>query len=623
MAKRQAEKQLTDRNWRDEEGDEAPISGPMRTASPQVLQKRQIRALPNKAGLSAPKTNPNFAKGFAISSPSSNSSPFSPLPHSSQSVNLAANPFNTFNGASSTGSPFGSLTNPSNLFAGLQASQPTPSPNRSSLDDNQSIKPTSNLHLGSQSKKSNEPLSSEAMTTYYASLRGLNLSVAQALEGLMEKDPFVNLSSTFDCLKTNYLKHREEIVKELRQSQAIAAQQGASLSTAPLNPTSPASPLTSSARDSSNSSNYLSFAPSPGGQAAKNSASAKSSPFAAAFLSKPSPLRFETNPITHPESAPQTSEQSDQTSTKSPPVPSVAKVAPTFTNLDPPGSSSSSLSVSSASLKPLFGNSSFGASTNPTTPPSTLTANANVNTPPKSVIGFGFGMNPGNNKINGSLFGGGFGLTKTTTESSQLKNGFNPVGFSFGTSPPTSLESSAFSSKVAATADTSSADNPPPASSTGNTAGLTTQGPTNRCTESTTDDSFPSATESSIRDTNEGEEDEDTLFEMNARIYTFTDADQADGNKQKRWIGWAVGKVKINQNKQTKRSRILARSETNKRILINFLIRADMKPKLIEPSVEFLGFNETAPQLYRVRPSTTQLGEEFLQAFQKVVDSMK
>lgn len=64
------------------------------------------------------------------------------------------------------------------------------------------------------------------------------------------------------------------------------------------------------------------------------------------------------------------------------------------------------------------------------------------------------------------------------------------------------------------------------------------------------------------------EEEEETRFETSGRIYAFVDKAQEDGTLKKQWVGWAVCVVKLNRNRSSLKTRVLARNKTNLNVLV-------------------------------------------------------
>jgi hypothetical protein len=118
-----------------------------------------------------------------------------------------------------------------------------------------------------------EPQNTQALTTYYASLRGLNLCVLKTFEGLIKKDAFTDLSTAFDHVKKNYNQHRQEIEAELERSEPSATSKTGASATAEIPTKSPfAFPITTGAKNEASAKSPFAL-PTTG---AKNEAPAKS-----------------------------------------------------------------------------------------------------------------------------------------------------------------------------------------------------------------------------------------------------------------------------------------------------------------------------------------------------------
>ncbi|KAH9466854.1 hypothetical protein MJO28_000533 [Puccinia striiformis f. sp. tritici] len=682
MVKRQADKQLTDRNCNDEDLDDTPATGGLATASPQAISKRQIRALPKKTGASASMATSKF--GAAPSFPSAGK-PASSL--FGQPASQSSNP-----------------TPSSNLFGG------TSSFGASSKSTAFGTTPSA---VSTNPATSTEPQNTQALTTYYASLRGLNLCVTKAFDGLIKKDAFADLSSAFDHVKQKYSEHRLKIEAELEQSQSSSSSSmnDKAKTFTPVEPSvkSLLSFATNGATKPSNNGSLFSASAGFG---------ATTSPFAVSTTdtqkSSPASLSPESPTITKPESPPSSDPASSRSSSTangstapgakacsrpgaftmaapmrpsplryesqdapagSPPLESsentgksASSLAPIIERSKPESSLSSTATTANEKAKLTEGNSVgtspglfsfsdskskttslFGATGTSGTGPSLFGATGTSGTGPSSFgssstpkpfsfgssttsstqnsaakppsVGFGFGSG---GTGSASVFGG-FGPPKSAVvQSTPPKNGFNPVGFSFGGSPPTSAVSPTkeaekvtfgFGSTTTKNSD-STVNNGNDKHNIGVSDNLTEQEGESEALDST-------SSGSKVMESIKGEEEEETLFETTGRVYALLDKKQDDGKIAKKWIGWAICTVKLNKHKQTKRCRILARSQVNQGILINFFVNSNLKPMNRENSVEVLGFNPegTHLQAYRIRPSSTQVVEDFVTAIQDAVQS--
>lgn len=605
MVKRQADKQLTDRNCDDLDDDEAPSTGLMKSASPQAISQRKIRALPKKTGPSPSIGIPTFG---------------GPPPLSS-----AKNTLNPFGQAFSPASP-------ANLFGSLSHSTTAKTTSPFSLSSSTTMSANSSPF----STKATDPPNVQAITKFYASLRGLNLSVLKAFEDLTKKDAFVDLSSSFDHIKTKYNQHRSQIQSEFEKAQASTA-----IKTQPSDSTERSATLSSSALPAPSPTNLfgsqppLSQAPydketsnsssTTGSTALGAKAASRSGAFTMAAPMRPSPLRYESENAPLGTPPPSLTESGTKDAVNFAPIikhskPEVSSSAPpnslnkqsTFQGLRSSDTTDPSTSVS-GDVKPKPA-SLFGSTVTSNTPSSIFgsaaaskpfsfvnpSASSPDNKPPS--VGFGFGAGGDSNV---SVFGG-FRAPKSSSASSPPKNGFNPVGFSFGNSPPTS--SSLIKTPDLARPEEESA--PDQSTSASNDAVPTAL-----------DEPQPLSTSSDVPtvDAKKGEEDEETIFETIARVYAYIDKKQEDGSLQKGWVGWATSSVKLNQHKTTRRSRLFARSQVNQNILINFFVKSDTPIWNRTNSVEISGFNAegTQPQLFRIRPMQIERVEEFIDAIKR------
>ncbi|KNZ56578.1 hypothetical protein VP01_2372g4 [Puccinia sorghi] len=671
MVKRQADKQLTDR----------------------------IRALPKKSGTST-QVSPAPSKFGTVPSLSANSKSVATLfGQASQSTNPTPS-FNLFGGSTNFG-----------------AAKPTAF----------SSAPSAMLNPSNSA----ESYSTQALTTYYASLRGLNLCVLKAFDGLITKDAFMDLSSAFDHVKKTYAQHHQEIEAELERSQpsaigktktsttdqpntsatdktnksatsealvqspfAFAATEapkealmnsasslatngaqneapvkfpfsfpsntaqntssnGSSLSTATETCTSssPFSASTFGTKESltGGSGFQRPAVPEPKMQpsskevddhslssTSSSTAPAASRPgaFTMAAPMRPSPLRYESkdslagSPTTKSSDVPARNATGLAPKTEcSKPASSHSSSADTVSqqpksheenSTDRP-SASFSFSDSkskSASLFGTTGTSATGTSLfgSPSTSKPFSFASPSTQNPAaqSSSVGFGFGVGgAGNNSPFGS-----FGSPKAA-QATPPKNGFNPVGFSFGSSPPTS--SVLTKTPAPLTSETGSRTN-----NSSSTVDAQPKMDSSSVTAPETSDGTETETGLKVADTNKGEEEEETLFETTGRVYALLDKKQDDGKMQKNWVGWAVCSVKLNRHQKTKRCRMLARSQVNQSILINFFVRPDLKVENRGNSLEVLGFNPEGTQLqaYRIRPSSIPVVEEFIKAIKDVAGSL-
>ncbi|CAN8068744.1 unnamed protein product [Agarophyton chilense] len=110
-----------------------------------------------------------------------------------------------------------------------------------------------------------------------------------------------------------------------------------------------------------------------------------------------------------------------------------------------------------------------------------------------------------------------------------------------------------------------------------------------------------------------GEEDEETLFRMRAKLYSL----EGDSEK-KRWKECGVGALKMNEHKQSKRVRLLMRSEGVLRVVLNTRLYKHVKlDRATERSIRFQGFEERTAKCYLLRFATHDACAEFIAAVEK------
>ncbi|BGO93243.1 hypothetical protein NBRC10512_000104 [Rhodotorula toruloides] len=219
MAKRGAEKQLTQDNVDDDERQEEGGSGDFRKASDQALSGRKIRGLPKRRGGGAPGAAPAAAPTGDVPKPSpfggvASPNPFAALSASSSTPG-APNPFafgsSAAQPASNGAAPSFSFGSTTSTFSAPASSSSTPSFGAPA---------TSSFTFGAQAKPAAPapapaPAQSDKLK-YYTSLRALNVSLLEALSSRIDKDPFIDLSAegTFDKLEQKYEEHRARVDKE-------------------------------------------------------------------------------------------------------------------------------------------------------------------------------------------------------------------------------------------------------------------------------------------------------------------------------------------------------------------------------------------------------------------------
>ncbi|KAM0790056.1 hypothetical protein ACM66B_005384 [Microbotryomycetes sp. NB124-2] len=249
--KRAADKQLTDRNWDDEDRDDEPSqNGEFAQAPAAEIATRKIRGLPQRKGAKttaaadAPAPSKPLFGGFGA--------PTNPF---------GANPTSATNGqatdaAQAKPNPFATLSfgfaapannaAPSTLPAAPTFSFGASATTKPAATDADAAKPaTTFAGFGASAAPTQSKSQDSSALKYFTALRGLNVSLVEALTAEVDRDPFINLATSsagLDKIKQKYLEHRNKIEQEYKKtggksdaasSTASAASTSAPASTAP------------------------------------------------------------------------------------------------------------------------------------------------------------------------------------------------------------------------------------------------------------------------------------------------------------------------------------------------------------------------------------------------------
>ncbi|KDE05471.1 hypothetical protein MVLG_04161 [Microbotryum lychnidis-dioicae p1A1 Lamole] len=335
MAKRGADKQLTDQNWErdasDDEDNNSTGSGEasFKTAAPEALAGRRIRGLPQRKGAGGPTpaaaTSTSSAaaptpspfgsfSGFGAAPGIPTSNPFAgfgstPTAPSTEETPAKPNPF------AATTFSFGSTAPSSDTTANKPAPSAAPSTGfslgGSSFGASSTTTPSTTAALfGSASTsaftfgstpKQPEPTKpstnggSDTTTpalTYYLGLRGLNISLLEALTKEIDADPFMNLAGQgFDAMKQKYESLRTKIEADYIKAGGKADANG--FSAASTSSTSSSTPAFSFS-SSSSSTPAFSFSTAPSDPAPASSPAA--APSFSSFTSPPVPAAVASTP---------------------------------------------------------------------------------------------------------------------------------------------------------------------------------------------------------------------------------------------------------------------------------------------------------------------------------------
>ncbi|KAH9002048.1 hypothetical protein EDB86DRAFT_3074389 [Lactarius hatsudake] len=118
----------------------------------------------------------------------------------------------------------------------------------------------------------------------------------------------------------------------------------------------------------------------------------------------------------------------------------------------------------------------------------------------------------------------------------------------------------------------------------------------------------------------EGEEDEETTYTVKAKVYKFT----MDNEGAPSWAEMGIGMLRLKKHKVTNARRVILRSSTTGKIIINFRIYAGLQPKRNAKTVAFTGHitsldKETQTVQYRLRVGSEATATEMAEAIEREV----
>ncbi|KAH9047829.1 hypothetical protein EDB84DRAFT_386909 [Lactarius hengduanensis] len=519
----------------------------------------------------------------------------------------------------------------------------------------------------------------EVALKYYTSLRGLNTSFLSAVSRVIDSDPFADVVDLLEQYKKHRISVQTEYDGKSSQSTTRSAPSAASKpvsSAAPLSfgkpatstsaamPVPPSSfagfPAMSTTASSTSPAPGAGFTPSPAASAVGSSSfgfpsvppassdtkpsAASSSPFAASTTSGASPFGSsqpssgtslfggppKSSTLFGPDSKSSTAEGKD----KDKPASNAFGSAP-FTLSIPPGTKLFGDTANSNSASSIFGTKSTEKDKEKET-----------SSPPSSVFGtttFGSPAKPSSSPF------GGFGSAAATATPAQFVFGVaaggaaegtpspkaGSVGFSFGSPSRASSQTAAPAAPSSGGGLGFSFSSAPPASS-GATA-ASTPASTNLEVPSSTSRADTPATEGTQEDglartqspalpggegdaEGEGEEDEETTYTVKAKVYKFT----TDNEGAPSWAEMGIGMLRLKKHKVTNARRVILRSSTTGKIIINFRIYAGLQPKRNAKAVAFTGHitspdKETQTVQYRLRVGTEATATEMAEAIEREV----
>ncbi|GJJ71355.1 hypothetical protein EMPS_03705 [Entomortierella parvispora] len=242
--------------------------------------------------------------------------------------------------------------------------------------------------------------------------------------------------------------------------------------------------------------------------------------------------------------------------------------------------------------------------------------------------GFNFGIDKpltsASSTSSGAPAFGGFGKTGSapfsfgapaTSSTSEAPKAPTPGAFSF-TLPTAPKETSLFSTPATSSATTTTTSssftftpkpfsfNPP--ASTPTTSAVTpapfagfsvpaSQSVANN--QAADNEKMPDDTKSELVDSREGEEGEETIFEVKAKLYAFQDGEHKD-------LG--VGQFRINENTETKKRRMIMRTTGTGHLTLNSWVIQGMGPKREKNTVTIFGIENGKPKRFALRVKEEQ-----------------
>ncbi|KAF9646565.1 hypothetical protein BDM02DRAFT_3118388 [Thelephora ganbajun] len=204
-----------------------------------------------------------------------------------------------------------------------------------------------------------------------------------------------------------------------------------------------------------------------------------------------------------------------------------------------------------------------------------------------------------------------FGASSTSAPGTSGGSLGNPVGFTFGSPPKTSLvttsseptEKKPFTFTPVGTGSPFSSTPTPTSSDAGD--GDTEAVDHTKILEG-----------GSVHDQEgEGEEDEETIHSVKAKVYSLNKEEGA-------WKELGLGVLKVKRHKEAGARRLLLRNSSTGKITINFRIHAAMKPSVTKQVVSLMGHDDKGNGVpYRLRVKTEQAAQELKDVLDKEMSS--
>ncbi|KZS98358.1 hypothetical protein SISNIDRAFT_481107 [Sistotremastrum niveocremeum HHB9708] len=619
--KRRNTGQHQQRGDEEEPEDDEPVATGLQKADEATLAARPMKGMP-KRGLagatSATETQTSAAplpKFF--SNVSSSSFSFTPsAPAATPTAPLTSTPFSTnkLPSFSAFGSSSSVFTNGTST-TGTSASTAPLSSTSTFLESSGSSSASANREDISQS--------------FYAKLRGLNVSFLENLQSSLQKDPLVDISSVLE----QYKNLRNEIESK---SATPVVKNDTVLDTPPA--AMPTPPSTFNMFNKNPPSSSASLGASGGFTPKLPTASSTSnapgtSPFSFGAASSSKPFSFGSTGASS-SAAPASSESSKPTPpapsfsgffTTSVPKPATEPSDTKKTEEEPAKASSASLfskpkatepKGTDASAAPSFSfgghsNGLFGSSNPFTFSSSSSTSafgNTSTSTPAKSSP-FAVGASPPSP--------GNFGFGPKSSFGSGKGSFGNPVGFSFASPPSTPAGTTATKAedKSESAIDSSKPKEAPATTSAFGlsvpaTADSGSRGITPLSEVDSTAGSQPDAADED--EDGPGEEDESTVISLRCSL---SKLGTTDGKQE--WKSLGVGYCKIKKHNDTGVRRILMRETVTKRIILNFNLYPQLTMSVTKKTLRFIGHEDGTSQTFILRHSTEANAHSFKDAIDR------
>ncbi|KAF8985522.1 hypothetical protein BGZ46_003811 [Entomortierella lignicola] len=126
------------------------------------------------------------------------------------------------------------------------------------------------------------------------------------------------------------------------------------------------------------------------------------------------------------------------------------------------------------------------------------------------------------------------------------------------------------------------------------------------------EEKMPDDTKSELMDNREGEENETTVFEVRAKLFTIVDNEYKD-------LG--VGQFRVNENSETKKRRMIMRTTGTGLLTLNSWVIQGMPPKREKNNVTLFAIEEGKPKKFVLRVKEEQAAKDAVQAMETGQDA--